>query len=100
MLDDVNQHRTKGSDDQPRHRKTSTYGFRPAAPTAAEQDLSPSNPSMVARWVSGGRAAVSTHGARAGIDGYMAGCRCSRCCAAQHARELQVSAFFARRHHT
>lgn len=91
MLAGVDQHRRGRSDEHPRP----GYGFGVAAPTASRSAAH--RPKRVYRHRGDD---TNTHGTQPGIDGYMAGCRCHRCCKAQQAREHQISAHFARRHHT
>lgn len=90
MLAGVDQHHRGRSDEHPRP----GYGFGMAASTA-------SGAANRAKRVHRHRGDdTNTHGAQPGIDGYMAGCRCQRCCTAQRDREHQISAHFARRHHS
>lgn len=98
MLTDVDQHRSTRGDTPARRRSgDASYGF--GSVTAIDAGI---RTAATARAVYRHRYrdGAVIHGAQPGVDGYMAGCRCSQCCSAQHAREDQVSAFFARRHHT
>lgn len=104
MLACVEQHRRNRSDNHTRaalrgQRTDSERTLKAAAGrvTAASAGSAP-DISSLAHWVLDGHAAMNTHGAQPGIDGYMAGCRCRRCCAAQLAREHQISAHFGRRY--
>ncbi|SKH90832.1 Uncharacterised protein [Mycobacteroides abscessus subsp. massiliense] len=99
MLTGVDEHRRNRAGKK-------AYGFGTVSKAAANRARtapakSASGISALGHWVlDGDTSAVTTHGAQPGIDGYMAGCRCRRCCAAQKAREQQISLYFACRHHT